>query len=105
MKLKIKIALCLLLAVFAAASLLAVLASLGVLPGNDSIPTAAESVYTLRAWDGCVAVFCPPDAEAPVTLTDIRVRDLPLHDRLALTGGIAAADYGEVARLLEDFGS
>lgn len=104
MKLKIKIALCLFLVLFAAASLLAVLANLGVLH-SPSIPTAAESAYALRSWEGFVAVFCPPDAETPVTLTDIRVRDLPLHDKLSLTGGLAAADWPEVVRLLEDFGA
>lgn len=104
MKLGMKIALCVFLVLFAAASLLAVLASLGVLPERAEA-AGAESAYELRAWDGYVAVFCPPDAAEPVTRTDIRLRDLPLHDRLSLTAGLPAEDYGDVVRLLEDFGS
>ena len=103
MKLRVKIALCLVLLIFAALSLLAVLSNLGVLP--ETAPASAETLYELRAWEGFVAVFCPPEADSPTTMTDIRVRDLPLADRLALGGGVGAADYGEVVRLLEDFGS
>lgn len=102
MKLGVKIALCVLLMIFAALSLLAVLADLGVLP---AVPAAAEAMYALRPWEGFVAVFCPPEAETPTTMTDIRVQDLPLTDRLAIDRGIEAADYDQVIRLLEDFGS
>ena len=101
MKLRMKILLTVLLALFAAASLLAVLTDLGVL--GTAEPAAAESGYMLRAWNGWVGVFCPPGAEEPVPVTDIRVRDLPLSDRLALAGGIAAEDHGQVVRMLEDF--
>ena len=66
-------------------------------------PAAAESGYMLRSWEGYVGVFCPPDADTPVTVTDVRVRDLPLSDRLALAGGIAAEDHGQVVQILEDF--
>ena len=88
MKLRMKILLTVLLAVFAAVSLMAVLTDLGV----------------LEDWDGYVGVFCPPDGAEPVTVTDIRVGDLPLPDRLALTMGIPAQDHGQVVRLLEDLG-
>ena len=103
MKLRVKIALCVLLMIFAGLSLLAVLTNLGVLP--EVAPTSAEAVYELRPWEGFVAVFSPPGAETPTTMTDIRVQDLPLADRLTLAGGLGVADYNEVIRLLEDFGS
>lgn len=102
MKTSVKIALCILLVVFAAASLVTVLADLGVL---SVTPAEAEAEYELRTWDGCVAVFSPPDASVPGTVTDIRVRDLPLADRLALDGGVRAVDYDRVIRLLEDYGA
>lgn len=102
MKLRVKIALCVLLMIFAALSLLAVLANLGVLP---AVKASAEAMYELRPWEGFVAVFCPPEAETPTTMTDIRVQDLPLADRLAISGGLGAADYDQVIRMLEDFGS
>ena len=89
--------------IFALLSLLAVLGNLGLLPAATE--AAADMAYELRSWEGWVGVFCPPDAQTPSTVTDIRVRDLPLADRLALTGGIRAEDYDEVVRLLEDFGS
>lgn len=101
MKAKLKVALCALLLVFAALSLAAVLGSLGVLPAA----AAEESAYMLREYDGYIGVFYPAESETPTNLTDIRVRDLPLSDRLELAAGIGAADYGQVVRLLEDFGS
>ena len=103
MKLRLKIVLCVLLMVFAAMSLGAVLAGLGLLP--EPAPASADAAYVLRNWEGYVGVFCPPQADTPTTVTDIRVRDLPLSDRLALTAGVSAADYGQVVRLLEDYGS
>ncbi len=102
MKTSTKIVLCVLLMAFAAASLITVLADLGVLPAAQA---GAEPDYELRAWEGYVAVFSPPGAEQPGTITDIRVRDLPVADRLALSGGVAAADYDQVIRLLEDYGA
>lgn len=102
MKTSVKIALCVVLMLFAAASLVVVLADLGVLP---AVTAAAEADYELRGWDGYVAVFSPPDARVPGTVTDIRVRDLPVADRLALAAGVEAADYDQVIRLLEDYGA
>ena len=100
MKRNVKIALCLLLAVFACVSLAAVLGGLGVLPAGAMGPG-----YLLRDVDGRIAVFYPADAEAPIMLTEIRVRDLPLGDRLELTSGVRVSDYGAVSRLLEDYGA
>ena len=95
-----KIVLCVLLAAFAAVSLASVLGSLGVLPAG-----AMGETYLLRNVDGRIGVFCPADAETPAMVTDIRVRDLPLGDRLELTSGVRVSDYGAVARLLEDYGA
>ncbi len=101
MKLKVKILLTALLALFAAVSLMAVLSDLGVL-GTAEPADVPLGAYMLRSWDGYVGVFCPPGADEPTTVTDIRVGDLPLADRLALAGGVAAEDYGQVVRMLED---
>ena len=104
MKLGLKIALCVFLVIFAAVSLTTVLTSLGVIPALAT-PASAEGAYLLREWEGYIGVFCPPASQTPTTVTDIRVRDLPLADRLSLVGGVSAEDYQEVVRLLEDFGS
>lgn len=102
MKLWIKLALCLALVLFAAASLLAVLSNLGVL---DREEPAISDGYALRTWEGRLAVFSPPEAEQPQTVTGVRVRMLPLTDRLALNRGVAAADRESLVRLLEDYGA
>ena len=103
MRLKIKLIAGTALAVFAIVCLLAVLSDLGL--GPQTVLASAESGYVLRTWDGYIGVFCPPDSKQPAVLTDVRVRDLPMTDRLALTKGIPAADYGQVVRLLEDYGA
>ena len=100
MKLRIKVALCLLLILFAAMSLAVVLGSLGVLP-----VAAAGETYVLREYDGYIGVFYPGDAEAPSAVTDIRVKELPLGDRMELAAGVSVSDYGAVLRLLEDYGA
>ena len=100
MRLRVKVILCVLLLVFAAVSLAAVLADLGVLPRAE--PAQAEGAYGLREWEGFVGVFSPPEADSPAIMTDIRVRDLPLSDELALAVGITVPDYEQVVRLLED---
>lgn len=100
MKQTVKIALCVLLTLFAFASLAAVLGSLGVLPAG-----AMGTGYLLKDVDGRIGVFYPADAETPTMLTDVLVRDLPLGDRLELTAGVRVSDYGAVTRLLEDYGA
>ncbi len=100
MQRKIRLILCLLLTVFAAASLIAVLGSLGALPAG-----AVGETYTLREVDGRIGVFCPSDADEPSVLTEIRVRDLPMGDRLELISGVTVSDYGAAVRLLEDYGA
>ena len=100
MKQNTKIVLCILLLVFACASLAVVLGSLGVLPAGAMGPG-----YLLKDVDGRIGVYYPSDAETPTMLTDVLVRDLPLGDRVELTNGIRVSDYGAVARLLEDYGA
>ena len=104
MRLRLKIVLCVLLVLFAAISLISVLTGLGVIPVLAA-PASAEGAYLIREWKGYVGIFCPPSSDAPTTVTDIRVRDLPLADRLALIAGVSAEDYPEVVRLLEDYGA
>ena len=100
MKTRMKIALCLLLALFALVSLTAVLGGLGVIPA-----VAASDAYMLREYDGYIGVYYPAESEAPTTVTRIRVGGLPLPDRLALKSGVTAQDYDAVVRLLEDYGA
>lgn len=104
-KMRVKIALCVFLVLFAAASLLAVLADLGLFSPPEAAPASAQNGYALRLRDGYVALFSPPDADEPQTVTDIRGADLPPVDRLALTAGVTAADRDEAMRLLEDYGA
>lgn len=101
MKLRIKIILCAALVLFAAVSLAAVLGGLGVIPAS----AVGEESYVLREYDGYVGVFYPAQEEEPTILTDIRVRELPIADRMELAVGIDVTDYSSVVGLLEDFGS
>lgn len=100
MKLRVKMALCIALAVFAALSLAAVLGSIGVIPVSSG-----SGDYLLRAVDGYVAVFHPADGEEPAEITDIRVADLPAGDRQALLSGVSVTDRTALMRLLEDYGA
>lgn len=100
MKLRVKVALCIALALFAAASLAAVLGSLGAVPAS-----AEGEAYLLRECDGYIGVYYPVDAAEPREITDIRVAELPLEDQEALRGGVSASDEEALARLLEDYGA
>lgn len=97
---KMKIALCIFLTLFAALSLTVVLGSVGVLDA-----AAAGEEYLLREHEGYIAIYYPAETKAPTTMTDIRVSDLPLTDRLELKNGVGAADYAAVVQLLEDYGA
>lgn len=100
MKLRVKVALCMLLGLFALMSAAAVLGDLGV------IPAAAEGQgYVLREYRGRIGLFWPPEAEEPAELTDILVRDLPLGDRLELAAGVTVPDHAAAVRMLEDYGA
>ena len=76
-----------------------------MLPGQrKEEPVAAPSAYTLREYEGCVAIYCGGEAQ-PGTVTDIEVRLLPSRDRELLRSGLSAADLRELSCLLEDLGS
>ena len=94
---KMKILLCGVLVIFAGLSVAAVLSDLGVL----SASAAGEGAYMLRAYEGYVAVFCPPEIESPAMLTDIRVENLPAGDRRDLENGLPAEDYEQMLAMLE----
>ena len=66
---------------------------------------AEEQDYLLREYEGYIGIYYPAESEYPTTVTNIRVRDLPLTDRVELAAGIGAEDYGSVIQLLEDFGA
>ena len=87
-------------------TVLFVLLGLLLLPGEQETETAAvpESFYTLREYEGCVAIYCGGESQ-PGTVTDIEVRLLPAQDRELLRGGLGATDLQELSRLLEDLGS
>ena len=86
-------------------ALLALLAGVLLLPGSrEEEPVAGPAAYTLREYEGCVAIYCGSEV-LPGTVTDIEVRLLPSHDREMLRSGLDAADMGELSRLLEDLGS
>lgn len=100
MKLHLKIVLCVALALFAAASLAAVLGGLGAVPAS-----AEEECYLLRDSGGYVGIFCPVDAEEPSERTDIRVAGLPAEDQQMLRDGVCVSGREALARLLEDYGA
>ena len=101
MRIAVKIALCALLMLLAAWSLLAVLDSIGAVPA--SAQGQEDDGYMIREYEGYVAVWYPAQANYPAMITEIRTGDLPLTDRVGLRDGIPASDRDEVMRLLEDF--
>lgn len=100
MNLRVKIVLCIALAVFAAASLAAVLGGIGAVPAS-----AEGEAYLLRECGGYIGIFHPMDAAEPMEMTDIRVAELPTEDQEALRLGVGASDEEALARLLEDYGA
>ena len=63
------------------------------------------SRYTIRAYNGHVALFMDSFAPFPAFETDIDVNMLRAYDRQLLEDGIEVDTYEEVLRLFEDFGS
>lgn len=101
MKSRMKVMFCAVLAVVAALSLMATLASIGAL----DVSAAEEGQFLVCQREGYVAVFRLPERTEPMTVTDIRVSTLPAADRKALTAGIPAKDSEELLALLEDLSS
>lgn len=100
MKLRVKLALCIALAIFAAVSLAAVLGSIGAVPASTE-----GGAYLLRDCGGYIGVFYPADASEPAEMTGIRVSELPPEDQETLQAGISASNREALARLLEDYGA
>ena len=68
------------------------------------LPEAREISYTLREFNGSLAVF-REDGREPFELYDVPVDHLPESDRIQLREGITASGDEELRRLLEDFTS
>jgi hypothetical protein len=67
--------------------------------------TRAENGYTLKAYNGHIAVFYGDIKDSPAIETAIDVDTLRAVDRDKLDAGIVVESYDEVLKLLEDFGS
>lgn len=108
MKLWIKLALCSVLTVAAAASAAAVYSGFEHPDERETQQIEPRSLegaqFVVREYDGCVAVFAAGES-SPITMTDIDVRSLREYDRALLMAGLPAADSDEVLTLLEDLGS
>ncbi len=63
---------------------------------------AAFSAYTLKEYDGKLAVF-EADAAYPSEVFNIYVITLPESDRALLKSGIPANSKAELLRLIEDY--
>jgi hypothetical protein len=74
--------------------------------GDDAAPweVMTQGGYTLREYNGVIAVFTRSFGAEPAIVTDIRVADLREYDRRLLEAGIRAESYEDVLRLFEDFG-
>jgi hypothetical protein len=89
--------------------------SLGTRVGGapDAVPAAGLPVrlmevrplYTLKLYNGKIAVFSSEFSDRPMLETNIGVSGLRAHDRALLETGITVSEYGEALSLLEDFGA
>lgn len=96
---------CLILAAF---SLVVALLYTPPASGSGTTPSAreqaAEAPYTVRSYQGYVAVYSGSEEE-PGEITGIRVSLLPLQDQLDLAQGIPLYSETELSALLEDYGA
>ncbi len=69
-----------------------------------SIAVEAASPFYAKTQDNRMVIFQEGHA-APILVTEIDVRTLPVADQQALAEGIGLADQIAVERLLEDYGS
>ena len=70
----------------------------------ETEPPAPQPAYTLREFDGRLAVFAAGEEE-PIQVLDLDIRLLPPYDQGLLRAGIDTADEQELQRLLEDYTS
>ncbi len=68
-------------------------------------PTSAQQDYWLRDYNGRIAVYDTPDADAaPIAIHDIYVNLLPECDALRLKAGMLVHGPTALQRTLEDLG-
>ena len=79
------------------------------IPQTESTPplvsqdsTVSEEIYTLKAYNGRLAVFRGTSA-VPYMETDVYIANLPPADVELLQDGIAVQSMSELNRLLEDY--
>lgn len=93
--------------IFLAAALFSAIYLSIVLPGSAAeapIDDPNQGIaYTVKEYNGKIAVFKRGNKEPERVIEDIFVRDLPTYDRELLTDGINARDEAEVNRILEDY--
>lgn len=68
---------------------------------NDNTPFTVSNKYTVREYEGQVAVFSD-DSEMPVKVFDTAVSVLPKSDRELLELGITVDTPEELQKLIED---
>lgn len=72
---------------------------------GPSQPSPIMAGYTVKEYDGKIAVFKNGES-APLEIIDgIFVRDLPTYDRELLSEGIYAENEAALQKLLEDYDS
>ena len=103
MKLGIRIAVCAVMFVLAAAMTGFTLAGLGV--GRENHKAQNDSPYILGEADGLVAVYSGDDPKHPVEVTRIELASLRESDRSLIAAGLPVESPEELAQLLEDLGS
>ena len=112
MKLRLRAALLIFLAMAAAKTGLAAYKSIqptgSVLPADIYEKYSRrrdEAVYCLKICDGYVAVYDAKRARAPLSMTGIESTALRRADRAMLEKGIPVDSHTELLELLEDLGS
>lgn len=59
--------------------------------------------YTVKEYNGKIAVFESDNTEPLIVLDDPYIRDLPEKDRELLANGIVARNKAELNKILEDY--
>lgn len=94
----------------AGAALLAVGFTTAPLPHTDPIAPTVDTVtaaqtYTLRAWNGRLAVFRTGKDNPDAVYDEVAVAALPFQEQQKLQKGIEVTSKAELNRLLEDYTS
>ncbi|MBQ7581110.1 MAG: hypothetical protein IJU39_07385 [Clostridia bacterium] len=75
-----------------------------VSPAPDGAEEGAQYVYTLREYNGNLAIFSS-DNKVPITVFDTPVTMLPECDREKMVEGITAQSESQLQQLIEDYTS